>query len=268
MSKNNLVPKHITDKNGVQTTRWVKPDAGSSNSKQIPAPAAIKQEQMRETPHMDILFGQSRLSYSTMTIKDLDPNAVATVEGLIERAVSDDPFASAATNMRSFVSNALKSIAENGYDDHSEFNNVAALGESVAFSGSRTDNSIYLYTNGIASYFSGVNDFYKEASDEQLMQARALCRLTASLPYKYLEEYMGYDEFNEDDNIEDHADDDEALYYTKIRPDLGELVDLVMEQPENVSDIISIIRERDSADVGMLKQVLNHREAALKEGTL
>lgn len=269
MANSNLVPKHITDKNGVQTTRWVKPDAGSKSATRIPSPSVgTSAKKELETPNMDLLFGQSRLSYSTMTVNDLNQDALATVESLLARANEDDQFGSSATNMRSLVSAALKNISDNHHEDQSAFNNVAALGESVAFSGSMTDSSIDVYLNGIWDRFPGVNDFYTDASEEQVAQARALCRLTASLQYKYLEEYMGYNEFDPDDNIEDHADDDPAEYYTKIHPDHKELVDFVMERPERVDEIVRIIRERDSVDVGMLAQVLDHEQAALKEGTL
>lgn len=263
MNNSSLVPKQITDRNGITKTHWVKPDASAKSAAKIPAPDSGQKP--LKTPYLDVVFRSSSISYSTVSLKDLDHDAVMAVEALVKKAATAGTMA--AANVRSLVFAAFANITENDYEDFSAFNNVAVLGDSLAFCGTFTDRSVNIYTNGL-DQFPGIRDFHTEATEEQKAQARALCRLTAVLPDEYLESYMGYNEFDEDDDIETHEDEDPATYYVKISPDHRDLADFVMAHPDNVDEIAALIRERGSADVGMLEQVLGHGESALREGTL
>ena len=272
MSKSNLVPERRTDKNGVTSTRWVKQEFINKDVSTIPVPAAPSQA--NSSPMLTSLFEQYS-SDSGFVISDLDQEAVAIVEGILTKL--DDPEYIAreginqlATRMKfeSLIINSFRRIGGNGDKDYSPFNNVVALGASVTFRRALVSGPLHMYLNGIKPLFPGIHDFHKQASAKQLSQAQALCHLITCLTKDYLDESREYNEYDDDDRIEDHVDDDPELYYSRVSAKHSDLVELVMRRPESVKIILGIIKERGSADAAMLEQVLNHEESALREGAL
>lgn len=266
MNRSSLVPKTITDKNGVVTTRWVKPDTGHLSMSKVPAPSSAPAP--LSTPLLDERFQASLLGMGgEVSLEDFDPEARRIVESLIARSESN-PFAKGSVT--SLVGHSFDAIEGSGTHDLTSFNNVAALGEAVAFSGGITDLPINMYINGL-DQFVHINDFHTEATEDELVKARALCRLTAALPDEYLDSYMGYSDQGfdaEDYEYEISEDADSLEFYIKLHPRYEGLADLVMKYPSNVDEIAAVIKKRKSADAGMLEQVITHKEAALKEGTL
>lgn len=259
MSNGNLVPRRITDKNGVTKTHWVKPGEDKGVTQSFPSP--VESPAKEPTPIFDDYLRNFMMTY----LKDeLDAGVVRQIESLLVRSISDT---TASRNMDMFVRNAIKQAE--GEEDTHWINDVAALGEAVAFNG-LTEEAMSYYVNGLHrnQLFAHVKDFWVDATDEERAQAGALCSVTNALPGKYVDVSLGYNEFDPDDNIEDHEDDDEYDYYLRIKPELSGLIHLIMENHERASEITAIIKERGSVDVEMIQQIIGSRTQALREGTL
>lgn len=265
MPKSHLVPEQRTDKNGVTSTRWVKPASGSSPVKKMPSPAL--QPEAVDTPFFDQFFSRHNSgAIFPLHKQDFDQSALTAIDSLLEKAQGEQ--GNESTNLALFIETAFKQYSAD--EDHKWINNIAALGESVAFSGSLAEKSISYYVNGLHrnGLFTSISDFHLEATDEERSQAAALCRITNILPGEHVDESLGYNEFDPDDNISDHEDDDEYDYYLAIKPELGDLIEFVMNHHEQVDEIAGIMKERDTVDVGVLTEILGNKTQALREGTL
>jgi hypothetical protein len=259
----NLIPEKRTDKNGVTSTRWVKPAAGKGKrGSRLPAPVVPQEAQ---SPLLDEAF--KRVGVDILTA-NLDPRVTRSLEKMMtEVAATDSTMMSVGFN--DMVFGALKQLRSENGGDHTQINNVAALGPTI-IAGGAPRGRIEHYMNGV--YRSGLftfDDFLLDATDEQREQAKALIHFSNTIPEPWSVEYFGYNEFDAEDNPEDHSDTTEEDYYIGVGGNHPvELAAFVADRHGQVDEIIGVITARNSDDLTMLATLLDHDEAALKDGLL
>ena len=265
----NLIPEQRTDKNGRTVTRWVKPDSATSKSKP-PLPAPTKAP-LPQTPNLEAAFRRANLDNRGITVSDLDPRTAIAVESMLETVYDSGDTASMST-ANDLVFGALKWIRDDyAHDiDYSQINNVGVFGADLISSRFVRDR-MHMYVQGLHAnnLFLGVNDFLLEATDKQREQAKALVNFANAAPVPWSVHYFGYDELDPDDSPEDHADAVEEDYCVRIGGnDPDGLSRFIMEHHDRVDEIITLVKERNNADVEMLREVIGHGEQALRQGLL
>lgn len=266
---NNLIPVPRTDKNGCTVTRWVKPDSATGKVKK-PLPAPTKAS-MPQTPNLDAAFKRANLDTRGITVSDLDRRTVSATESMLEAVyASDDTVAISSAN--DLVFSALKWIRDDYSEapDYSHINNVGVFGPALAHSGYVRDR-IHMYVQGLHNngLFNEINDFLLEATDEQRDQATALVAFANAAPAPWSDHYTGYDEFDLEDSPEDHADDVDEDYCVRVGGnDSAGLSRFIMDHHDRVDEIITLVKERNNADVSMLESVIGHSEQVLRQGLL
>lgn len=195
----------------------------------------------------------------------MDPRTISALEKLMVDVDASD----STMGFNDMVFGALKQLRSENGGDHTQINNVAVFGETLIENGGPKAR-INMYMNGL--YLSGVpvvDDFMLDGTEQQREQAKALIRFAHTAPAPWSAEYFGYDEFNPDDNPEDHSDTSEEDYYIGVGGNHpSELAAFIADRPGQVDEIIRIITTRNSDDLTMLESLLEHDEAALKDGVL
>jgi hypothetical protein len=264
---NKLVPVVREDKNGKSTTRWVReaPSATTQSSRAIPAPNAMKSTQ---TPLLDGLFASTGIAKRC----NVSTRAATLMERELERHASE-PRRSILASHLSFV--VLES-SDDEVNNHAlfvgsyEMNDGAPLGECI---------------RGLSHYkgLERIRDFMTGASPRQQDQARALIYAASRLNHDWVETLGGeeseYADYSDDDFDEDGDDvfvypEDRGDYYSgEYEPALtaiyrNDLVQLIMEKPEQTEQIVHLINNEGLSDVALIRSRVLHPEQALNQGVL
>lgn len=247
-----LIPERRMNKNGVMTTKWVRPVSSGSVPAPIPAPvvgsAGTGQDFNVSRTEVAMLFSRSRLASRKFSIHDFTPGSVQAVEWMIQAADADG-FKWRANNV---VSGVFEDVRENlsapAFMDETgtlaPFNNLAVFGEAVI----QPDGKNFDVTALVLGlrWFDGVKDYLLDASDEQRSQATALLIVASRIEPPFIEATAKMD--------------------ISLRSD--ELAAFIMERPDEAADIAYVINERGTDDVAVIREMLDHGQQSLRDGLL
>lgn len=264
----NLVPELRTDKNGVTSKRWVRPESASSSDRRLPAPVGAKGSQSAscalDTPLLDKVYKRGPLSMTHVGIDSFDPAAVRVIENLLEKAHEEgwDEGKSAER----MVQEALKKTCNDIYD-LSPLHNIAAFTPELELADNYND--LELLINGVHRVaFVRIKDFWMDADENQRNTAKALMVAASELNEPWSE--TAYGDSNDGDIemyvSDDDEDDDESDGYTRITSE--RLAEFIRGRPEDVEAIIMIVNERNTDDPEIIRDILEHDESSLRSGLL
>lgn len=255
--KNHLVAERRPDKNGVVSTKWVRPVAGGHVvAANVPAP--VKPVSAREDwdslagSAIDDVFRESYMGrYGTGALNLFDYEAVVAVNKLIE----GDPYFRHET-MR-VCNQAYRRLT--GEEDSREpflpMNDVAVFGE-IVFRVDSEANDMEPVVKGLARHFGEGRDYLHGVSEEERAAAVALVTVVTTIG--------DCDQLVIDDPDREGPGGPRRAFFLRS----AELEELVVVNPERAEEIAEIIKERDSDDAGMIAAVLGLGNRALQEGML
>jgi len=256
----NLVPERRSDKNGVVSTKWVRP-AGSGCSSAVTVPAPLAPAVVHEgwdaligSP-IDEAFKESWLGItSSASLSQFDYEAVCIVNELLERKpdVGDE--------VERVFNQADEMLIDEDYvgDPFLPMNHVAVFGEVVLRPDVLT-GEIAPLVNGLNEHFGAGRDYLHGVTDAERRSAVALVTMITSLKN---EEFVDFDEVRENE-FEPYLGE-----FRSVALRSAELAELVKAHPDEAEDIARIVNERDSDNAVMVAVVLGSGNKAMREGVL
>lgn len=255
----NLIPERRMNKNGITTTKWVLPPSNSGVGRgSIPSPVAPPKSSMVYSPkhgreidlkHTDfsMLFERSMLKYSGFRIEELDRNVVQTLEYMVQEAEGKD-YSSMADSAVTTACNIVSSRMEMGeHGDYTALNNLAVFGEAVMQPQSRS----YEVQSLVMGLGQGNRDFLLDATEEE--REAAITLVTAGSRIKGPLMVMEGDYYSDNRTV-------------RIASDA--LADFVLSRPDDVERITQIVNDRNTDDVNVVRDILDHDQQALRDGVL
>lgn len=268
-----LVPERRTNKNGVTSTKWVRPTTSGTTSKKLPAPSAQAAPPRISAPLLEKLHHHGPLGSTLISVDRFDQRAVRAVEKMLTRTGNEGGMLDFHASKE--VKDALKDIHDAVFDPDSVYdeddnsvyapiNNVAAFGDALFISDCGSIE-LPMLVRGVSRYkrFEGITDFLLETDDEERKIATALVVVAARIKQPFIiDEYGGpEDDFDTYDEDLDPLDDNTRIASPK-------LVDFIMERPESAEDIAKVINERQTDDVDVIREILDHGQQSLRSGLL
>lgn len=257
---NDLVPERRADKNGVVSTKWVRPVAGGGTAVSVPAPmtpVVVGEDwDALKGSLIDKEFERSWLGIrKRIALSRFDYEAVCMVNELLER--------------KSDVSVAVQIVFGNADEmaDDEKFigdpflplNNVAVFGE-LAIRPFATTEEIPALVNGLSAHFGPGRDYLHGVTVEERAAAVALVTVITSLENH---EFVDFVEVDQAAEFEPYLGD-----YRSVELRSAGLAELVKARPGDAEEIARIINERDSDDAGMVALVLGSGHRSLNTGML
>lgn len=239
------------DKNGRLVTRHVKAIAA-----QPPSPGTFIPPVGSITLHSNVdglpsIWNSHRISRSGIKLEDLDQDAVAEIERLMEtyKGAGSAP----KMGLQISVTSALSLIESEGI--HNELHNLAVFGKHI-FPYCNVESEQYVRALHEMTAPEEI-DYLNGATDEQRASAEALISFTVRAEAALGEKVIRY-------STEDPEEDFE---YTELRD--PELTRFIMDNPDKAEDVLDILtQEKDSIPVDVIKMRLLHDEKALNGGVL
>ena len=265
-NRRHLVPKQITDKNGVTTTRWVLPVAGSQSNSlsqaMIPTvtagPAAsvdhVKQtalimaDWLREPDDDDDLF-RDRCDIIEEWLEGYPEETVSELSALCERRKS------AVTPLFSLLSQEGSPAVVEVFADSFE-----VLKDSNSYS----EDKISYALNGLSHYPElAQGKRSKNTPKERREKATAVALVTQALLHRIAEGYV-----DDPDDVPDCIEYKEGKNWSvgAVIAD-RDLLSLVLDRPRESQRISELIVER-GVDVEMIRTILESPASAVAEGVL
>lgn len=255
---NDLVPERRADKNGVVSTKWVRPVAGGSSAARVPAPlapAAVEDwESLAGSPIAEV-FGESWLGRKAkVSLRQFDYEAVCIINELLERKPD------LAQEPERVFNEADEKLMDEAFvgDPFLPLNEVAVFAEVVLRPYALTDELVPL-VNGLSAYFGAGRDYLHGVTVEERAAAVALVTVVTSLENH---DFIDFEEVGEGE-YEPYLGE-----FRSIALRSPELAELVMAHPAEAGEIVRIINERDSDDPGMVGTVLGSGHRSLNTGML
>jgi hypothetical protein len=252
---NNLVPERRPDKNGVVSTKWVRPAGGGASMAAVPAPVALsavrKDRGSLFGSPIEAVFMDSRMDSPEFSLSQFDYDAVRVVNGLLERGVDlgREP-------MRVFNQAYYRlTDADAPGDPFLPMNDLAVFGEIVK-SPDALANDLEPIIRGLAPYFGSERDYLNGVTEEERCSAIALVTVITRLEN---EEFI---------EVDDPYDEGPGGDYRSFDLRSPELAELVMANPDDAEEIIRIVNERESDDAAMVAEVLKSEHKSLSSGML
>jgi hypothetical protein len=256
----NLIPERRVNKNGIMTTKWVLPPSdGSAVNRGIPAPVGIPKNFKIYSPkygaEVDVADTDFARAYEGSLLRrsnllgEIDPNVVQTVEYMIQEADGQE-YSSLVDSALRIAFNMVSSSMTRGDDDadFTALNNFAVFGGAVMQQGSRS----YEVQSLVMGLGQGNRDFLLDATEDERENAVALVTAASRLKPDFVK-------------IEGGG------YYSDARTVSivsGELADFILSRPDDVERITQIVNDRDTDNLDVIRDVLDHSLPALSEGVL
>ena len=239
MVNSNLVPERRTDKTGVSRIKWVRPVSTGTSKSVLPAPAPVSS--VHETPRMLALFESSNLRGYVNGLESLIDRRLVRE---LEQALADvqPQFSS---ELRYQISDGLDSIFDNLMIPSliTDLGNMTVFSDSVMHPESKRRDLARLM-DGLKKDYDDRD--YREASEFSRNVAVALVTVAARLDDVYIEKAPS----------------------GAVRIKSAGLRALVHRRPKDAEEISRIVNEHGSDDPGLVKDILEHGEQALRGGLL
>lgn len=247
------------DKNGVMTTKWVLPPSeGSGGRSNFPPPVAPPKPSMIYSPkhgreidikhtEFSMLFERSMLKHSGVRLEELDRDVVQTLEYMVQEAEGKD-HSYMADSAVTRACNIVSSLSEMGdHGNYTALNNLAVFGEAVMQPQSRS----YEVQELVRGLGQGDRDFLLDATEEE--REAAITLVTAGSRIKGPLMVMEGDYTSATRTVSIASDD---------------LADFILSRPDDVERITQIVNDRNTDDVSVIRDVLDHDQQALRSGVL
>lgn len=259
----NLIPVRRMNKNGVMTTKWVRPPSAGTASSSIPAPSpfpqAAKVFSPRHNAEVDLhatdvmrLYKQSPLT-ETRGLDELNPQAIQAVELMLQKAHDCGLEWQAGRNTAVAFNIVYSRITKGMHSvEESPFNNLAVFGEAVVRPETKDSSyDVESLVMGIRGQFPGTKDFLMKASEEDRAKAVGLVKVAAQLEPPFITIEGGL------------YDDDRSITIASEA-----LSKFIMERPEDADDIARVIKDTGTDDVNLIRDVLDFGQQSLRSGVL
>lgn len=260
----NLIPVRRMDKNGVMSTKWVSasPEAPSGRGS-IPAPSLPASRHSAkvyspkygceievEGSEVGVLYNRSMIRHQiTHRITDIDPQVLQAVEYLIQdagdRGLANQVEAEVKTAFN-IVGSYLQRDSRNPYV---ALNNLAVFGGAVVQPGCKHDDITALVA-GLEPYFKA-RDFLRDVSDEDREKAVLLVTAASRIAAPMVTARGTYYE------------DDRAISIGS-----REMNEFILSRPDDLERIVQAVNERESLDVDLIRDILDHGQQSLRSGLL
>jgi hypothetical protein len=262
---NSLKPEKRTDVNGKTTTRWVRDTGSTPKSSLANVPPVIAAQgpvlpTRENAPLMSSFVDKCRSNNCngvSVTIEDIHPETARILDDILAEADDSD----SSYWFRRYLDDAFSagfSSTKMGTKPKTftDLNNFAVF---YVAGDEPTDRIV----KGLRTYrrFHGTEDFRLELDAQELMRAQALGKVINGVPLEYRDVNT---RFPEDDEYGESSDS--SHHYARLEN--NDLAEFVMANPELADDIISIVKERKSDDLGMIRNVLENPAQVLREGAL
>jgi hypothetical protein len=268
MTKNQLVPTTIVNKNGVTTTVHKRAEASGSTSAMIPSPAALPLNDV------DLSKAEACVGAALITVQgyeDFDHDIgdfrvlerrLALWEPSVTRAyakvINDHP--------NHGYEELAASVLHNDHDpDEASYLLIAAQEDNQPDTDwSRFEGGTYAYAQakstyrGIASlseeYGFDLPELPFEAEDQKPVEIfKALALVTYAVYYSNTQKGL----------VSITTNEGEALTLNN-----NELIDLIIRRPEDANRISSIVVDRDNPDAALIEEMLDTEVPALRDGLI
>ena len=245
------------NRNGVVSTKWVRPAALNASSSTIPEPASVRKlkedwSKLDGSP-IDGVFKESSLyGRSKIPLSIFDYDAVCIVNDLMSEGVylGQQP-------LRVFNQTCYQ--MEDGEEPFGDpvlgMNDIAVFGEIVMGEESNTDD-MEPVVKGLGEHFGIGRDYLKGVTDDERRAAVALVTVLTRLEH---------DKFI---RVDDPYNEGPGGDYRTFQLRSSELAELVKARPEDATQIAQIINDRGTDDVGVVTSVLDSEFKALRDGAL
>jgi hypothetical protein len=253
-----LIPVRRMNKNGIMTTKWVLPPSDSSAGHSgIPSPVTLPKSPKIYSPkygvEVDVAdtdfarsFGKSMMKHSNL-LGEIEPNVVQTLEYMLQEAEDNDCSSLADSATRMALNIVSSSMARGESVDFTALNNLAVFGGAVMQRESRS----YEVQSLVMGLGQGNRDFLLDATEEERENAVVLVTAASRLKPPFVK-------------IEgDYYSDDRTVEIAS-----GELADFFLSRPDDVDRIAQVVNERNTDNVDLIRDVLDHSLPALSEGVL
>ena len=256
----NLVPKVITDKNGVITTRWVAPDEAQSSAKRpLPSPMATVSAISSKPSRTDLLTG----IYGALSdnrdddVFDVD-EITGTVKHLEDKTlevISDYLFSEGSYVDPERVYKVTEALTV-GYENERQIREVTVFSDSFG-----EDTHPLFIDNAIELLHRCVDlphmDDYSQADEDIKQQARRILKTAENL---YEDSFIVPARRNMELSMQAHLGG---------RMVLSEgLRTLIKENPDQRESIIKIMDERETEDADLIRSIINSESSAISSGIL
>jgi hypothetical protein len=256
---NNLIPERRMNKNGIMTTKWVLPPSdGGTGRGSIPSPVVLPKSPKVYSPKYGVevdvadtdfarAFGQSMMKHSNL-LGEIDPHVVQTLEYMIQESEDNDCASLADSATRMALNIVSSSITRGESVDFTALNNLAVFGGAVMQRESRS----YEVQSLVMGLGQGDRDFLLDATEEEREVAITLVTAASRLKPPFVKiEGDGYYSDNRTVQIAS-----------------GELADFFLSRPDDVDRIAQVVNERDTDNVDVIRDILDHEQQSLREGVL
>jgi hypothetical protein len=182
-------------------------------------------------------------------LEDLDMKVLQAVEYMVQQATGNGlSYQADSAGVAAF--NIISSRIEMGYsDDYTALNNLAVFGDAVMHPDSANYDVVALVA-GLGDPASPM-DFLLESTEEDREMALTLVTAASRIKEPFVE-------INGD-------------YYANtrtIRVASPALADFILSRPDDVERIARVVNERETDDVDIIRDVLDHEQQSLREGVL
>lgn len=264
LTMNTLHPEPRPDINGKVTTRWVRSDKKKTSkalAAAVPTLAMVTVNPVtsRNVPVLFDLLMDHSVAGEGVEVEDFKPEVAHEIEKQLlavfrkygeysyEMDRARDTIADAFDESWTRARHPTKSELRHKPDDFSLLYNLGVLGCAGMDDGKYVINGVRKYPQ-----FENVVDF-SELLPNDLMKAQALSTVIRGVSTDH----------QEDNGWNVSASGKYDTRYVRLRDDA--LTDLVVEYPERADDIVNIINGRNTADVSLIRSVL---ENPLGDGVL
>lgn len=247
------------DKNGVMTTKWVLPHSeGGTGSRGIPAPMGTPKNFKIYSPkygaEVDVadtdfaLLYQSSMLKNSSLLGEIDPNVVQTIEYMIQDSDGYDHISLAHSALRTAFNMVSSTIARDDAPDYTALNNLAVFGGAIM----QPERRSYEVQSLIMGLGQGNRDFLLDATEEERETAITLVTAASRLKPDFVRIEGG------------------GFYSDKRTVSIvsGELADFILSRPDDVERITQIVNDRNTDDVSVIRDVLDHDQQTLRSGVL
>lgn len=254
----NLIPERRLNKNGIMTTKWVLPPSESgSGDRGIPAPVGFPKSSKIYSPKYGAevyvadtdfarAFERSMMRRSNL-LGEIDPNVVQTLEYMLQEAEETD-YSSLADSATKMALNIVSSSITRGESaDFTALNNLAVFGGAVM----QQDTRSYEVQSLVMGLGQGNRDFLLDATEDERETAVLLVTAASRIkaPFVAIEG--------------DYYSDNRTV---RIASDA--LADFFSSRPDDVERIAQVVNERNTDDVNVIRDILDHDQQALRSGVL
>lgn len=262
----NLTPEPRTDINGKVTTRWVRSAPAKTSRALLAAPVPPAEEVLHpateeSAPLLTKFLNQiNNGAEKELPLSELHPLVAHRLEEMMTVARGNGPgeYSVFRGDLGLVLLDAMhEEEANNGPASESRaIHNFAALGGPKG-------ESFPLLLAGLRNRpeFQSVSNFFFELSSEDQKRAAALYKVTCSVDQVHRD--VSY--YEEDEDGFEYVIPEEEQY---VGLKSSELADFVLENPDLADDVIGIVNERWSTDVGMIREILRGEVPVMGTGIL